>query len=232
MVEIMTGPDGRNLSHYSLIITDNSNHVTYHNDNLRHTTEGLVTGRRAASWCHDAVCSLHSITRESRYATPTLHLAAEGFWHSEICEPIMRTSLLNTKHIVGSQRRQLVSLLISNPSESIGPISLIHGWAFRELICSTPFPNCFHYNKWCFGFSPLGRKIVIDVRLGCIIIDGSIARVPVIAVIIPIPAPPSLTPLTRDVSVSPRHDDVMTSRHPEKCGQWGQNYSERGVKTF
>lgn len=46
MVEIMTGPDGRNLSHYPIIITDNSNHITYHNDNLGHTSEGLVTGRR------------------------------------------------------------------------------------------------------------------------------------------------------------------------------------------
>ena len=128
MVEIMTGPDGRNLSHYPLIIIDNSNHITYHNDDLRYTTEGLVIGRRMAPWCHDAVCSLHSISRESRYATlatPTLHLTAGGFWHSEICEPIIRTSLLNTKHIVGSQRRQLVSLLISNPSESFGPITSI-----------------------------------------------------------------------------------------------------------
>ena len=36
----------------------------------------------------------------------------------------------------------------------------------------------------------VGGKIVIDMRLGYNIIDGSIARVPVIAVIIPIPALP------------------------------------------
>ena len=46
-----------------------------------------------------------------------------------------------------------------------------------------------------FWFFSVGGKIVIDVRLGYIIIDGSIARVPVIAVIIPISALPHyLTP--------------------------------------
>ena len=39
-----------------------------------------------------------------------------------------------------------------------------------------------------FWFFSVGGKIVIDVRLGYIIIDGSIARVLVIAVIIPISA--------------------------------------------
>ena len=53
-----------------------------------------------------------------------------------------------------------------------------------------------------FWFFSVGGKIVIDVRLGYIIIDGSIARVPVIAVIIPISALPHSSLLTRDVSPS------------------------------
>ena len=65
-----------------------------------------------------------------------------------------------------------------------------------------------------FWFFSVGGKIVIDVRLGYIIIDGSIARVPVIAVIIPISALPHSLP-----GMSARHDDVMTLSHPEKCRQ-------------
>lgn len=53
-----------------------------------------------------------------------------------------------------------------------------------------------------FWFFSVGGKIVIDVRLGYIIIDGSIARVLVIAVIIPISALPHSSLLTRDVSPS------------------------------
>ena len=41
-----------------------------------------------------------------------------------------------------------------------------------------------------FWFFSVGGKIVIDMRLGYNIIDGSIAHVPVIAVIIPISALP------------------------------------------
>ena len=62
-----------------------------------------------------------------------------------------------------------------------------------------------------FWFFSVGGKIVIDVRLGYIIIDGSIARVLVMAVIIPISALPHSSLLTRDVRPSRCCHDTESS---------------------